>query len=166
MILFQWSVCFGFWVVLGRSRGGLPVLLRLAFQRQGRFPPVVPFVLRALLHIFPTENGHFFWKTQFFALKRNGKRPCGLHTYIFLIFWVDEGIMKGRWRECWRLDEGSMKGSMKGRWRVHEGINDGSMKDRWRIDEGIDEGSMKDRWIKSKKQTKKENKKPKEETLY
>ena len=34
------------------------------------------------------------------------------------------------------------------------------------IDEGINEGPMKDRWIKSKKQTKKENNKPKEVTLY
>ena len=40
------------------------------------------------------------------------------------------------------------------------------MKDRWRDQWRVDEGSMKDRWIKSKKQTKKENKNPKEATLY
>merc|ERR1712139_334198 len=30
---------------------------------------------RALLHIFPTQNCHFFSKSQFFALKRNVKHP-------------------------------------------------------------------------------------------
>ena len=43
----------------------------------------VPCVLRALLHIFPIQNCHFFSKSPFFALKRNVKRPCGLQTYIF-----------------------------------------------------------------------------------
>ncbi len=51
--------------------------------------------------------------------------------------WADEGSMKDRWRDQWRVDEGSMKGSMKGRWRVDEGSMKGSMKSRWRIDEGI-----------------------------
>ena len=139
----------------------------------------MPGVLRALLHIFPTQNCHFLQKSPNLALKRNAKRPFWPQTYIFpmknqhfwwknatfsmgglvLVFgwswgglggllgwsWVDEGSMKGRWRDQWRADEGSMKGSMKGRWRVDEGSMKGSMKGRWRIDEGINEGSMKGR---------------------
>ena len=63
--------------------GGNAVLHWLAFQRQGRFPCSVPLVLRALLHIFPTQNCHFFMGGPILALKRNVKRPCGLQTYIF-----------------------------------------------------------------------------------
>ena len=59
------------------------MLHRLAFQRQGRFPCSVPLVLRALLHIFPTQNQHVSSGGPIITLKRNVKRPCGLQIYIF-----------------------------------------------------------------------------------
>ena len=115
----------------------------------------VPGVLRALLHIFPTQNCHFLQKSPNLALKRNAKRPFWPQTYIFPMknqhFW-------------WKNATFSMGGLVLVFGWSWGGL--GLMKGRWRIDEGINEGSMKDRWIKSKKQTKKENKKNKEATLY
>ena len=93
---------------------------------------------------------------------------------LVLVFgwsWGGLGVVLG-W---WRVDEGSMKGSMKGRWRIDEGINEGSMKGRQGLYqhvlknlEHVEVSSKKSikHTINQIKQTKKENKKPKEETLY
>ena len=59
------------------------VLHWLSSQRQGRFPCSVPLVLRARLHIFPTQNQTFFLGGPILALKHNVKLPYGLQTYAF-----------------------------------------------------------------------------------
>ena len=43
----------------------------------------VPCVLFSLLHIFPTQNCHFWPKSPNLASKRNAKRPFWRQTYIF-----------------------------------------------------------------------------------
>ena len=43
----------------------------------------VPCVLRELLHIFPTQNGHFLQKSPNLALKRNAGGPFWPQTYTF-----------------------------------------------------------------------------------
>ena len=55
----------------------------LLSQRRRRFPCSVPLVLRALLHIFPTQNCNFFMRGPILALKRNVKRPCALQKLHF-----------------------------------------------------------------------------------
>ena len=145
---FQKVVChiqgFSLKVLMGRTLAAVPCVLRAS-----GCSPVRP--LRSWYTYFQLKMNIFNTHTQPHragsASDRRSRETATLATLTMKGRWrIDEGInegsMKDRWMDQWRVDEVSMKEW----WRIDEGINEGSMKGRWRIDEGINEGSMKDRW--------------------